>query len=49
MYVSDSGNSEVKVMPASCTSSSCVSILGGGFMRPTGVAVNPASVVTFRR
>jgi hypothetical protein len=40
VYVADSNNNAVKEMPAGCTSSSCVTTLGGGFSYPTGVAVD---------
>jgi DNA-binding beta-propeller fold protein YncE len=40
VYVADYGHNAVKEMPAGCTSSSCVTTLGGGFSYPTGVAVD---------
>ena len=40
VYVADGGNNAVKEMPAGCTSSSCVTTLGGGFNEPSGVAVD---------
>ena len=40
VYVADAGYSAVKEMPPGCTSSSCVTTLGGGFNQPNGVAVD---------
>ena len=40
VYVADGGNNAVKEMPAGCTSSSCVTTLGGFFNEPSGVAVD---------
>jgi hypothetical protein len=40
VYVADGGHSAVKMIPAGCTSSSCVTTRGGGFSYPEGVAVD---------
>jgi hypothetical protein len=40
VYVSDAGFGAVFEMPPGCTSSSCVTTLGGGFSGPDGVAVD---------
>jgi hypothetical protein len=40
VYVADIGDNAVKEMPPGCTSSSCVTTLGGGFRFPEGVAVD---------
>ena len=40
VYVADYGNNAVKEMPAGCATSSCVTVLAGGFSYPRGVAVD---------
>jgi sugar lactone lactonase YvrE len=40
IYVADRGDNTVKVMPAGCEDSTCVTPLGGGFNTPRGVAVD---------
>jgi large repetitive protein len=45
VYVADTLNNAVKVMPAGCATSSCVTTVGGGFNQPFGVAVDGAGNV----
>lgn len=40
VYVADTGNNAVKEIPPGCTSSSCVTTLGGGFFSPYDVGVD---------
>ena len=45
VFVADTGDHAVKLIPAGCFTAACVKTIGGGFYEPRGVAVNPAGTV----
>jgi large repetitive protein len=45
VYVDDYANSAVKEIPPGCTSSACVTTIGGGFEFPMGLTVDAFGTV----